>query len=211
MKRRELITVFGGVAATWPLVAHAQQPAMPVIGFFDPRMPEPITDRLRGFHQGLKDADLVEGENVAILYRYAEYQLARLPGLAVDLIRRQVSALVTGGGPATLAAKAATDWPHRAAIAARRSRRGHRMMDAAQHRVLAHRVLSLLDRMAEVEGDTAEIWDGKVLDAEFPDPIATRNERGLRRDNPLTSVAKTGTLTQPAGRVTLMKRDLNQR
>src|SRR5215831_20375458 len=81
---------------------------MPVIGFFDPRMPEPITDRLRGFHQGLKDADLVEGENVAIAYRYAEYQLDRLPALAVDLVLRQVSALVTGGVPATFAAKAAT-------------------------------------------------------------------------------------------------------
>ena len=108
MKRRELITVFGGVAATWPLVAHAQQPVMPVIGFLDPRTPEAITDRLRGFRQGLKDAGLVEGENVAVLYRYAEYQLERLPGLAVDLIRRQVNVLVTGGGPATLAAKAAT-------------------------------------------------------------------------------------------------------
>jgi putative ABC transport system substrate-binding protein len=108
VKRRELITVFGGVAATWPLVAHAQQSVIPVIGFLDPRIPEAITDRLRGFRQGLKDADLVEGENVAILYRYAEYQLERLPGLAVDLIRRQVSVLVTGGGPATLAAKPAT-------------------------------------------------------------------------------------------------------
>jgi putative tryptophan/tyrosine transport system substrate-binding protein len=98
VKRRELISVFGGAAATWPLVAHAQQPLMPVIGFLDPRTPEAITDRLRGFRQGLKDAGFVEGENVAILYRYAEYQLERLPGLAVDLIRRQVSVLVMGGG-----------------------------------------------------------------------------------------------------------------
>src|SRR5262245_1987428 len=106
--RRELITVFGGVAATWPLVAHPQQPVMPVIGFLDPRTPEAIADRLRGFRQGLKDAGFVEGENVAILYGFAEYQLERLPGLAVDLVRRQVSVLVTGGGPATLAAKAAS-------------------------------------------------------------------------------------------------------
>jgi len=108
VKRRELITVIAGVATTWPLVAHAQQPVMPVIGFLDPRTPEAITDRLRGFRQGLKDAGFVEGENVAILYGYAEYQLERLPGLAVDLVRRQVSVLVTGGGPATLAAKAAS-------------------------------------------------------------------------------------------------------
>jgi putative ABC transport system substrate-binding protein len=107
VKRRQFITLLGGAAA-WPLVARAQQPAMPVIGFLDPRTPEAITDRLRGFRQGLKEAGFVEGENAAIVYRYAESQLERLPGLAVDLVRRQVSVLVTGGGPATFAAKAAT-------------------------------------------------------------------------------------------------------
>jgi putative ABC transport system substrate-binding protein len=81
---------------------------VPVIGFLDSRTPEAITDRLRGFRQGLKEVGLLEGENVTIVYRYAEYQLERLPGLAVDLVRRQVSAIVTGGVPATFAAKAAT-------------------------------------------------------------------------------------------------------
>src|SRR5262245_25072810 len=107
MKRREFITLLGGAAAAWPLGARAQQ-AMPVVGFLDSRTPEAITDRLGGFRQGLKEAGFVEGENVAIAYRYAEYQLERLPGLAVDLVRRQVSAVVTGGVPATFAAKAAT-------------------------------------------------------------------------------------------------------
>src|SRR5262245_37918759 len=107
MRRREFITILGSAAA-WPLVARAQQPVMPVIGFLDSRTPEAITDRLRGFRQGLKEVGFLEGENGAIVYRYAEYQLERLPGLAVDLVRRQVSTLVTGGVPATFAAKAAT-------------------------------------------------------------------------------------------------------
>src|SRR5262245_49291571 len=88
MKRGEFITLLGGAAAAWPLAARAQQPVMPVIGFLDPRTPEAITDRLRGFRQGLKEAGFVEGENVAIVYRYAEYQLERLPGLAVNLVCR---------------------------------------------------------------------------------------------------------------------------
>src|SRR5262245_50268491 len=108
MKRREFVALLGGAAAMRPFTAHAQQQAMPVIGFVDSRTPEAITDRLGGFRQGLKEAGFVEGENVAIAYRYAEYQLERLPGLAVDLVCRQVSALVTGGVPATFAAKAAT-------------------------------------------------------------------------------------------------------
>jgi putative tryptophan/tyrosine transport system substrate-binding protein len=107
VKRREFITLIGGAAA-WPLTVRAQQGAVPVIGFLDSRTPEAITDRLRGFRQGLKEVGLLEGENVTIVYRYAEYQLERLPGLAVDLVRRQVSAIVTGGVPATFAAKAAT-------------------------------------------------------------------------------------------------------
>src|SRR5215475_10983144 len=106
--RRQFITLLGGAAAAWPLAARAQQSVVPVIGFLDPRTPEAITDRLRGFRQGLKEAGFVEGENVAIVYRYAEYQLDRLPGLAVDLVRRQVSVLITGGVPATFATKAAT-------------------------------------------------------------------------------------------------------
>jgi len=108
VRRRDFITLLGGATATWPLAAFAQQQVMPVTGFLDPRKPEAITGRLGGFRQGLKEAGFVEGENVAIVYRYAEYQLERLPALAVDLVRRQVSVLLTGGVPATFAAKAAT-------------------------------------------------------------------------------------------------------
>jgi putative ABC transport system substrate-binding protein len=104
LKRREFITLIGGAAA-WPLTARAQQPAMPVIGLLSSRSPAVDTPLLAVIRQGLNETGFVEGQNVALDYRWADGQYDRLAGLAADLVRRQVAVIVTIGG--TLSARAA--------------------------------------------------------------------------------------------------------
>ena len=109
MRRRDFIKFVAGSAAAWPLVAQAQQQTMPVIGLLDVRSADTVGDRLPAFRQGLKQSGYVEGENVAIVYRWAENEIGRVPELVADLVGRKVNVIATVGNEVSLIAKKAAD------------------------------------------------------------------------------------------------------
>jgi len=108
MRRREFITLFGGTVLVWPLVARAQKPVKPIIGFVSARSPEASARLVAAFRKGLNETGTVEGQNVTVEYHWLEGQLDRLPSLMADLVRRRMAVIATPSTPATLAAKAAT-------------------------------------------------------------------------------------------------------
>jgi ABC-type uncharacterized transport system substrate-binding protein len=109
MRRRDFIRLVGSSAVAWPVAARAQQPTLPVIGFLHSASASTFADHIRSFHKGLGEAGYVDGQNVTVIYRWAEGRNETLPALAADLVRQRVAVIVTPiSTPATLAAKATT-------------------------------------------------------------------------------------------------------
>jgi len=194
MRRREFITLLGGTATAWPLAARTEQPAVPVIGVLDSRYPGAVENRLRGFHQGLKEAGYIEGENVTILYRWADDRLDRLPLLAAELVSRSVAAIFTSGTPSALAAKAATTTipiiftlgvdPVQLGLAASLSRPDRNLtgIDAVTAQIGAKRLEVLHDLLPKVKriGVLVNPADAGTTEAQLTDIEAAARTMGLQ-------------------------------
>ena len=159
MRRREFITLVG-TAVAWPLALRAQQPAMPVIGFLRNTAATGYNPMVTAFVQGLKEAGFVAGENVAIEYRWADNQNDRLPALAADLVRRQVTVIMAAGIPAALAAKAATTTPVDIGLVASLNRPGGNLTGVTTLNVeLAPKRLELLHEVVPTTRSIALLVD----------------------------------------------------
>ena len=194
MRRREFIKLLSGAAATWPLAAHAQQPAIPVIGYLDSRSPDAAENRLRGFRQGLKEAGYIEGENIIIVYRWADDRTDQLPLLAADLVSRSVAAIITAGNPSSIAAKAATTTipiifivgtdPVQLGLAASLSRPGGNLtgINLFTSELVAKRLEVLRDLLPQAKrmGVLVNPADAGTTDAQLKDIDAAARAMGLQ-------------------------------
>jgi putative tryptophan/tyrosine transport system substrate-binding protein len=193
MRRREFIAGLGSATATWPLVARAQQPALPVVGFLDLGSPRPDASYVAAFRQGLAAAGFVEGRTVAIEYRWANNQGARLATLAAELVQRQVAVIVAlDSGPTILAAKAATSTipivfasgadPIKFGLVASLRRPGGNMTGVTfLSTELTGKRLDLLREIAPSATTVAYITDPRVPDSEEPTRDMLAAARALGR------------------------------
>jgi putative ABC transport system substrate-binding protein len=189
VKRRAFITLLGGAAVAWPLAARAQQPKMPVIGFVRSTTPEDSAPFVAAFRRGLGESDYVEGQNVAIEYRYAFNQIDRLPALMAELVGRQVTVLAATGGTAR-AAKAATatipivfttgDDPVKAGLVASLNRPGGNLTGVSVfNNRLGSKRLGLLHEMVPAASPIAILVNPTNLDAEDEVKDIQEAARGL--------------------------------
>jgi putative ABC transport system substrate-binding protein len=191
LKRREFISLIGGAVAAWPLAARAQQPAMPVIGFLRSTTEAGSAQLVAALRQGLKEAGFVEGQHVAIDFRWGDGQLDRLPGLADDLVRRQAALIVGSGLPSALAAKAATTTvpivfvtagdPVRVGLVANLNRPGGNVTGVVFTSDLTAKRLGLLHELVPKSTVIAALFDPGAPSAEFQMRDAEEAGRTLGR------------------------------